>query len=610
MQQETDGSKLSKKTQSKKQVLNTRRWSNRLNETWFLALLGAVFYWFSLPPMKFPWAGFLASACWVAIIAKECPPTRREYWRIWLAGALLWLALLQGIRLAYWPLHAGWIALSLYLAVYLPIFVAMARSLNRSWYLPLPFATATAWVGCELIRAYFVTGFAACMLAHSQTPWPWMLPVASYFGSYGVSFVVMFTGAVLYQWLSWAIWNRVVWEDGKTKRFVIENSICTVLAVVVALGSIGSMRSHDQWIASQEPIKPLCTVLLIQENMPTQFDGKADDMVLGWKRYEQQTAIAAQANASKSIDLVVWPESTFSGGPDLQWVGMSWLDWNESYGFPPDLEISETEFIGRMRVLKQNLNYKLQRISAPFQSSRTVFLLGTDVLEMRTGKTSRYNAALWVEPNRSIDFEYYAKQHLVLFGEYIPLVSSFPSLLSMIGLGQLEAGDKPMGWRLPSGATISTSICFEDVLPHLIHSHVRQLTAMGKSPDMLVNITNDGWFRDSSILDHHLNNAILAAVENRRPMLVAANLGISAWIDGDGRVVRSLQRMEAGSILAEPIPDGRWGWWQSVGDWPARFLAIVSCLPFCVGVARRFLTKRPSPNGLTANVAFRSAKVR
>ena len=154
-------------------------------------------------------------------------------------------------------------------------------------------------------------------------------------------------------------------------------------------------------------------------------------------------------------------------------------------------------------------------------------------------------------------------------------------------MGQIEAGQEPMALQLANGRTISPSVCFEDVVPHLIQSHVSQLAAQGKSPDVLINITNDGWFRDSSILDHHLNSAIMVAVENRRPMLVAANLGISAWIDGDGRVVRALPRMKPGSILAEPIPDGRWGLWQSIGDWPARALAVLSALPILNGWCKR-----------------------
>lgn len=374
-------------------------WWNRINQTWFIAALGAFFYWLSLPPMKFPLAGFLASACWVSIVARECPPTRREYWSIWIAGAAMWLALLQGIRLAYWPLYAGWIALSLYLAVYLPMFIAMARSLHRNWRIPLPLAVATAWVGFELIRAYFVTGFAACMLAHSQTPWPWMLPIASQFGSYGVSFMVMFIGAVLYQWLGWGL-RRSDWMEAISKRLLLENLAGTMFSSLVIIASIGSIQSHDSWLKRQEPIKPLCTALLIQEDMPTQFDGDDDDAVLGWQRYEQQTALAAKTNVALAFDLVVWPESTFSGGPDPQFIRLPWFDWNEGYGFPPDLEISESQFTANMGIIQENLRYKLRRISAPFLPRQPVFLLGSDVLEMRNGLSKRYNAALWIEPNK------------------------------------------------------------------------------------------------------------------------------------------------------------------------------------------------------------------
>lgn len=570
-------------------------WSERLSSTWVLALLGAFLYWLSLPPMKFPWAAYLAAACWVSIAGNECALTRKDYWRIWFASCLMWLALLQGIRLAFWPLHLGWVALSLYLAVYLPMFVAMTRSLNRKWFVPMPIASATAWVGCELIRAYFVTGFAACMLAHSQIPWPWMLPVAASFGSYGVSFAVMFTGAVLYQWFDWAWQACKAPAASRSQRLLLANVVWTSLCVIFIVLSVWSLQSRDRMLASQEPIKPLATVLLIQEDMPTQFDGSAENWVVGWNRYEQQTAIAARTHSAKMIDLVVWPESTFIAGPTEDFLGKSWIDWVESDGFPNDLELSKEEFSEYLKKYKERLmQYKVRRVAAHFGTAQPTLLLGTDVMKVRPEKTSRYNAALWVSPSSVDSYEYYAKQHLVLFGETFPLIFD---LLNMIGfgVGSIDAGDKPLASKLPSGTIVSTSICFEDVLPHLIQSHVSQLSEIGKSPDILVNITNDGWFRGSSILDHHLNNAILAAVENRRPMLVAANLGISAWIDGDGRVVRSLPRMEGGSILAEPIPDGRWGLWQWIGDWPAKALAIVSCLPALALLSNRILKKRALP---------------
>jgi len=607
-----DGSKVSESPkrnekwyQRNQQGDPAAKWIDWIGRTWFVALLGAFFYWLSLPPMKQPWAGFLASACWVSLIAKECPMTRRDFWNIWFAGALVWLALLQGIRLAFWPLYAGWLALSLYLAVYLPMFIAMARALNRTYRVPLPVAAATAWVGCELIRAYFVTGFAACMLAHSQVPWPWILPVASYFGSYGVSFVVMFAGAVIYQWLDWVGLNGARPNGMGNRRdrlsalqrrgLLISNVVWSLLVLGVIAVSFWSLRMRDAWLASQQSLKPLATILLIQDDMPTQFDGPPEDSVVGWNRYERQTALAAKINESKKIDLVVWPESTFIAGPSADFLYRPYPDWNEVGEFKPEFGLSREDFAEYLRSCKGATEYKVMRIGANFKPDPPMLLLGVDVLKVRSEKSSRYNAALWVDPAQVESVRYYAKQHLVLFGETFPFISG---LLSMVGfsVGGLDAGDGPLACKLPSGATISTSICFEDVLPHLIQGHIKQLSEEGNTPDILVNITNDGWFRGSSILDHHLNNAILAAVENRMPMLVAANLGISAWIDGDGRVLRSLPRLEGGSILAEPIADGRWGLWKWIGDWPARSLAIASCMPFLVGLAKRIFMKRPLPN--------------
>lgn len=531
--------------------------------------------------MHLPWAAYLACGCWVAIVAKSESLTRRDYFLIWLASALCWLALLQGIRLAFWPLYAGWVALSLYLAVYLPLFVGLARTLHHKHHLSLPIAVAVVWVGCELVRAYFATGFAACMLAHSQTPWPGMLQIASHFGSYGVSFLVMMLSAVGYQWCA-VIGSRWQWfktEDPKghwTTRL-----INTLVVAGIVLISLTYDRSYRDWIESQTPIKPLGHILLIQENMPTIFDGDFSDSQIGWQRYEQQTTIAARSiNRTEKVDLVVWPESTFNGG-------IPRLDWDQSPGVPREFEESESEFEYRFSRINANHQVKLNRIFSSFAGDIPFFLVGSDVLKVRNGKLSRFNAALWIDPKNPQAVDYYSKGHLVMFGEYIPVVSWFPDLLAVFGMGQIESGTDAANWQLQSGAILSPTICFENVLPHLIRARIAASTQKGNPPDILINITNDGWFRGSSILNHHLANAVLASVENRRPMLVAANNGISAWIDGTGRIQDSIKPLQAGFILAEPIPDGRWGFWQSVGDWPARLLALLAFAPAIDWLIRR-----------------------
>jgi apolipoprotein N-acyltransferase len=71
------------------------------------------------------------------------------------------------------------------------------------------------------------------------------------------------------------------------------------------------------------------------------------------------------------------------------------------------------------------------------------------------------------------------------------------------------------------------------------------------------------------MLDHHLASATLAAVENRKDLVVAANSGLSAWIDSSGRRRQMIGRLQSGQILAEPLADRRWGLWRQIGDWPA-----------------------------------------
>ncbi len=83
------------------------------------------------------------------------------------------------------------------------------------------------------------------------------------------------------------------------------------------------------------------------------------------------------------------------------------------------------------------------------------------------------------------------------------------------------------------------------------------------------------------MLDHHLACSILCAVENRRPLLVAANTGLSAHIDGSGRLLQCSQRLTAQTLVAEPHPDGRWGLVQFAG-YPLSWLcALVTGVALC-----------------------------
>ena len=90
------------------------------------------------------------------------------------------------------------------------------------------------------------------------------------------------------------------------------------------------------------------------------------------------------------------------------------------------------------------------------------------------------------------------------------------------------------------------NICYETVIPHVIRRQVATLDDRSEPPDVLVNLTNDAWYWGSSELDMHLACGVFRAVETRRPLVIAANGGISAWIDQHGRVRAQSPRQQAG----------------------------------------------------------------
>jgi apolipoprotein N-acyltransferase len=163
----------------------------------------------------------------------------------------------------------------------------------------------------------------------------------------------------------------------------------------------------------------------------------------------------------------------------------------------------------------------------------------------------------------------------------------------MFGMAPLSVGEGDKTFHI-NDVRLAPSVCFESMVPHRIASQVRTLTAKGDSPDILVNITNDGWFRGSSMLDHHLACSTLAAIENRRPMVIAANTGISAWIDGSGQVQARGARMSPDQLLAEPYRDSRWGLFQVVGDWPIRMIALVTWLIYVGGLVQQKYFRKDS----------------
>jgi apolipoprotein N-acyltransferase len=158
----------------------------------------------------------------------------------------------------------------------------------------------------------------------------------------------------------------------------------------------------------------------------------------------------------------------------------------------------------------------------------------------------------------------------------MPLGSLLPWVYQMGPMAAgLSMGEAPATFDV-AGRRFSPSICFESTVPRLIRGQVNYLSAHGQEPDELLNETNDGWFWGSSILDLHFRCAVFRAIENRKPMVIAANTGFSAWIDGNGRILEQGPRRATDTLVAEVRPDGRTSVYRRIGDLPA-----ILCAAFC-----------------------------
>jgi apolipoprotein N-acyltransferase len=538
--------------------------------------------WFAFPPVSCWPLAFVSIALFLPTVLREEKLSAKEYRWLWYCGAVLWLALLQGIRLAYWPLYAGWLALGMYCGAYLPLWIGTCRKLVHGWKIPWQVAAPSTWVAWELFRGYFITGFSACLLGHTVVHEPTLLQIASQLGGYGVSAMIVIGGGLLYQLLGF------IPALGFNRRGHRWYELLFPIACISAwiLYGIQNVQAPNE---SDSNAKPLLTAALIQENSPTLFEANPERNARSWQSYLELTTTTRLAHPN--LDLVIWPESVFTADnplldlePGFE-VPTVWANEGKAQGMDKArVEALSEELLREFNMKAQAAQHNVGRKQfPPNKDSSSVdptpqkpphLIVGNDLLRVRGDQMARLNAAVWID-REGKRAGYYAKRHLVMFGEYIPLGDWLPILYSIIGMAPASAGESAQTFDLGNGAQLAPTICFENVLPHLNRRSIVESKAAGHDPSIMINLTNDGWFRGSSILDHHLACATLACVENRRPMLIAANTGLSAWIDGSGRQVAVSKRLAAHAIIANPYRDSRQGLWQQVGDRPWWIVAIV-----------------------------------
>jgi apolipoprotein N-acyltransferase len=399
------------------------------------------------------------------------------------------------------------------------------------------------------------TGFSLALLGHTQVGSTPLIQIADLFGAYGVSFVVMLVAACVA-----SCFPAAGAEVTDVRRWRL-GPVAPAAALLAATLGYGFYRMSQP---SEDPDRPRLKAAIVQAWVDTIFEFDPERELDNFDRYADLAREAAAAHPD--LDVIIWPESAFTDTRPLLTreempLGRAWrsdfLDWFQQAS-------------GRFEQKSRRLADELGGAS---------LLVGVAVHHFRPDGAAQYNSAAHISPEGDV-VDRYDKMHPVMFGEYVPFGEWLPWLYRVTPLGGgLSRGRQAEAFEI-AGLRLAPNVCFESTVPHLIRRHVADLARRGERPDVLVNLTNDGWFWGSSMIDLHLTCSVFRAVEHRTPMLVAANTGLSAWIDGDGRVRAQGARFEDAIVIAAVRPDHRRSLYTRWGDW-----AAAACLAFCLAAA-------------------------
>jgi apolipoprotein N-acyltransferase len=526
----------------------------------------SVFAWFALVPLLW------------ALLSSECVDRPRPLHRgfllgylcgvLWFGGNCYWV---RDTMAHYGDMPPGaptllLVAFSLYLGLYFGLFgfcVALVRRATGSTRLTL-IAAPFLWVAMELAAAR-VTSFPWDQLGYSQVDNALLTLLAPWTGVYGISFLLMVVNALLTGGLQLPrtaqaaekLSNRPVLYQGTTlvvpqkpqnrssgfSPCVVSPSISSEYptlsrsrlnwwfwgiagAVLLAIGLAGNLLSPPK-------PAPTATAVLIQPNLNVSADnrwlrpGEWESHIADFQRLagEQcKTYIAGIPQTGAPAGEIVCPPTPTH--PDL-------IAWPES---PAPFEDYDDRF-----------KTALASIARQEQTPLVVGNIGVSIAEPEPGVAPGgyriYNSALVVGADGS-RVGRYDKIHLVPFGEYIPFRRLLFFAHALTGsVGETDRGTERKVFRL-DGHRYGVFLCYESVFA----DEVRQFAQLGA--EVLVNLSDDGWYGDTSAPWQHLNMARMRAIENRRWLLRDTNNGVTAVIDPYGRVRQSIPRHQADALPA------------------------------------------------------------
>jgi apolipoprotein N-acyltransferase len=527
---------------------NRSVWSKRV-ALLAASLVTSGLLWLAYFPVAWGWLAWMALVPLLLLVR-----ARERSWFLflcaWLSGlaffepALWWMHAADGLRsapLALGPMTAAAYALGAYCALYFPLAILLLRRLECRSRLPLVLTLPVVWTGLEFVRSFFGTGFPWYFLSHSQHDFLPIIQVADLGGAYLVTFLIAVVNAALFEWLfAWPPLRTFFRLQGPAANASWRRRVVWTAGVA---GLIGAALIYGSWRLGQDAFRIGPRLALLQSDLDQRLRNQATSRQSG--EAQDQKAVKTvrshydylcQEAARQRPDLIVWPETSF----ETDWIATTPA---------AEEQILKKEWDTQPARLWWCLDQQTKEyVRAKSQAAGTNMLLGllTEELVDLHEKPRRYNSALLVQAGGATGGRY-DKIHRVPFGEYVPLRDWLPfmEVFSPYDFDySIRTGEHltrlPLEVRRgPQAATLhfGVLICYEDSDPVLARQYGRP-TEDGPAADFLINISNDGWFNGTAEHEQHLAVCRFRAIEARRSIARAVNMGISAIIDGNGRVLQ------------------------------------------------------------------------
>jgi apolipoprotein N-acyltransferase len=530
--------------------------------------MSGLLLWTSFPPLE--WNGL----AWLALAPLFWLITLREarfqaYMGAWLGGLAFWLLALQWLTLLDVGGLTGWVVMAFAFSLWWPLFLLVSRLAVFRLRIPLMMAAPIVWVGLEYARAYFLSGFPWYYLAHSQFRRLYLIQIADFASSLGISLLIAIVNAMVVDLATLPLFGRSRSGIHLNRRQYVR--LCVVTCLLGTTLCYGAIRVSSARFADGPRLA------LLQSNIEQKHKnpGRAQPIIAEFTELVDRALMRRERP-----DLIIWPETAYpynyiTVDPAVTLDALE----RQVHSFAP--KWSGKAWLELMGQIAADLRSWTDRAGVPM-------LVGTIRYDHVPGSNDvgasglrKFNAAILFEPHRQL-LHFYHKMHLVPFGEYFPLIESLPWLRALTPyrgekLQSLSFGHEPVS--LPLGPyRLAVSICFEDTIPHVIRRSFADLDA-GLQPDVLINLSNDGWFHGSPELDMHLASGVFRAIENRVPLARAVNTGLSALVDGNGEIREALAK-ESKGVLSVTVPlDERTSYYSKWGDWLG-----LTCLAVSIGL--------------------------